>query len=181
MRVMLVLLLSFAGSGVAEGQSNSITLGDAVLRLGMSEAEVKAEIDKHPPLVEEANGAIGNMPGNQLKEENLTRYTLYGNVSFTHGRLSRVEKHWKPTHGADTDVELASAVYGAALAVAGTTPKICSVYTRNESEPDQDYRETTIECNSPGVSRSVHVFIKTLRLSKNTYFDAQVSEVLEVR
>ncbi len=181
--LLVVTWLALLGCSTAEAQPPSITLGDAVLKLGMSEAEVKAELAKHPPMTLDDNGMISNksaLGDTPTAEDYNTRFRLYGEISFKRGRLSHIEKHWRLTNSPNTDVVIASALYGAVSAMTGTTPKFCKVYTWTNSEPDQDYKETAIDCDAPGVSRSVNVFIKTFRLSGKEFPSVQVSEVLEI-
>jgi len=170
--------------GKAEAQTPSITLGGAALRLGMSEAEVKAELAKHPPLFLSTNGAISNKPP---EDATLADYdkglSLYGEVSFSkQGTLIHIEKHWRPSFDSpDTALVIASSLYGAAFSVTGTTPKLCRVYTRTSTEPEQDYKETTIECDTPGATRGVYVFVKTFHFGEKDDHSVQVSETLDTR
>jgi hypothetical protein len=180
MRSALLVLLLCVVSSTAKAQGPSITLGDAVLKLGMTTNEVQTELAKHSPLtLDEKAGTISN-GYDETQPDALERYKLYALISFKSGRLSHIEKIWL-LNNQDTSAAIASALYGAVSATTGPTEKSCLVYTWTRSEPDQDYKETTIDCLSPGSSRSVHVFIKTFHFSGKDIPDAQISEVLEAR
>ncbi len=182
-RTVLLLFVLLALVGNAEAQTSSITLGEAVLRLGMSEAEVRAELAKHPSLFLLTDGGISNkLPEDAALPDYLKGLYSYGEVSFKQGRLNHIEKHWRPSvDSPDTALVIASALYGATFSVAGTTPKLCRVYTWTDAEPDEDYKETTIECDAPGVARGVHVFIKTFHFGEKEDNSVQVSETLDTR
>jgi hypothetical protein len=94
--------------------------------------------------------------------------------------LSKIVKYWPLPDGPDTAVVIASALYGAVSETINKTPKSCKAYTRTYTNEDEDYKETTVECNDSGVSRSVHVSVKTLHLLEGDTQDVQVEEVLEI-
>jgi len=173
---VVAILIGLAMASNAYAQTPTITLGDAVLRLGMTVNELQTELGKHPPMVlDEKRGSISN--GYQsTKKDFLEHYRLYGEVEFRQGRLSHVEKHWRLTDSPDTAVSLGSTIYGAVSAMTGNLTQDCTVHTWSASAPKQDYKETEIECDGPRVSRSVHIFIKT---SGKNVPDTQVSEVME--
>jgi hypothetical protein len=177
---VVTILIGLAMASNAYAQTPTITLGDAVLRLGMTVNELQMELGKHPPMVlDEKSGSISN--GYQsTKKDFQEHYRLYGEVEFQQGRLSHVEKHWRLTDSPGTAVSLGSTIYGAVSAMTGNLTQACTAHTWSASAPDQDYKETEIECDAPTVSRSVHIFIKTFHSSGGDVPDTQVSEVMEV-
>ncbi len=180
--VILVLgLLTLVGN--AEAATPSLTVGEAVLRLGMSDTEVKVELAKHA-LFLSAEGAISNKPSTDAARDDYPKgLNLYGEVSFSKlGMLNHIEKHWRPSvESPDTALVIASALYGATLSVTGTTPQLCRVHTWTSTEPERDYKETTIECDTPGATKGVHVFIKTFHFGEKDDHSVQVSETLDAR
>jgi hypothetical protein len=179
---ILTLGLLVLASG-AEAQAPSVTLGDAVLRLGMSEAEVRLELAKHSSLFLSSDGEITNKSESEIGKENyLNGLYDYGDIGFTLGKLTHVEKHWRPSSDSpDTNVVIASALYGATDSVTGSAQKICRVRAWTSAEPEQDYKETTIECDALGATRGVHVFIKTFHFGEKEAHSVQVSETLDAR
>jgi hypothetical protein len=175
----IAIWIGLAMASNVYAQTPTITLGDTVLRLGMTVNELQTELAKHPPMVlDEKSGSISN--GYQsTKKDFLERYRLYGEVEFKQGRLSHVEKHWRLTASPDTAVSLGSTIYEAVSAITGNLTQTCTVHTWSASAPGQDFKETEIECDAPKVSRSVQIFIKTVHSSRGDVPDTQVSEVME--
>ena len=106
----------------------------------------------------------------------------YGDIGFTQGKLTHVEKFWRPSSvSPDTNIVIASALYEATDAMTGGTQKLCRVRTGTSTEPEQDYKETIIECDRLDATISVHVFIKTFHFSEKEIHSVQVSETLDTR
>jgi len=182
-RIVLLIFGLLAFASTAGAQAPSITLGEAVLRLGMSAAEVRLELGKHPSLFLSNGGEITNKSESDIgKEDYFNGLYDYGEIDFTQGKLTHVEKYWRPSSASpDTNVVIASALYGATDSITGGTQKLCRVRTGASTEPEQDYKETIIECDSLGATRSVHVFIKTFHFSEKELHSVQVSETLDTR
>jgi len=176
---VVTILIGLTMASNTHAQTPSITLGDAVLRLGMTTDELQTELGKHPPMVlDKKSGSISN--GYQSTEKDFVEhYRLYGEVEFKQDRLSHVEKHWRLTDSPDTAESLGSTIYEAVSAMTGNLTQTCTVHTWSASAPDQDYIETEIECDAPEASRSVHIFVKTSHFSGGDVSDTQVSEVME--
>jgi hypothetical protein len=176
---VVAILIGLAMASSAYAQTPTITLGDAVLRLGMTVKELQTELAKHPPMVLDAkSGSISN--GYQsAKKDFRERHRLYGEVEFKQGRLSHVEKHWRLTDSPDTAASLASTIYEALSAMTGNITQACTVHRWSASAPGQDYKETEIECDAPRVSKSVHIFTRTSHSPRGDLPDTQVSEVME--
>jgi hypothetical protein len=179
-RSCFILLVGLVMASYAHAQTPSIHVGDAVLRLGMTVADVHAELARHPPMtLDEKNGSISN--GDRASGKDLADpYTLYAEVEFTQGRLSRVEKSWRLNGSPDTSASLASTIYAAVSSMTGNITQTCTVHPWSASAPAQDYQETEIECDSPAVSRSVHVFTRTSHSSAGEFSETQVTEAIEI-
>ena len=172
---VVTILIGLAMASDAHAQTPRIVLGDAALRLGMTANELQTELGKHPPMaLDEKSGSISN--GHQSTEQD---FVEYGEVEFNQGRLSHVEKHWRLTNSPDTAASLGSTIYEALSAMTGNLTQTCTVHTWSASAPEQDYKETEIECDASRASRSVHIFTKTSHLSGGDVSDTQVSEVVE--
>jgi len=182
-RIVVLILGLVVFAGKVQAQTQSITLDGAVLRLGMSEAEVRLELAKQSSLFLSKDGAVKSKPDSESeKEGDLKGLYLYGEIGFTKGKLTHVEKHWRPSlDSPDTNIVIASALYGATDSITGSAQKTCRVRAWTSTEPEQDYKETTIECDSVGATRGVHVFIKTFHFGEKEDHSVQVSETLDTR
>jgi hypothetical protein len=181
MKLVLSIVFVFCSCGAIRAQGPAITVQGAVLRLGMTRAEVAEELARQVALFLDKEGRISNVPDSSIGDAELEgRYRGYATTTFSNGRLSSVEKFWRPDNTPDTALTIMNALYGAAMAVAGNEGRTCTVRTFSAAQPGQDYKETVIECDIPGARRSVHAFMKTFYY-KEDFTSVQVNETLEKR
>jgi hypothetical protein len=180
MRTALLFVFSLISSELSLAQSQAITVQSAVLRLGMSESDVTAELARQTSGFLNKNGAVTNQLYTDSGDvADMNHFKLYANLKFNHGKLTYIEKFWRNEDAPDSALLIMNALYGAVSSVAGNG-RVCAVRTWTSSEPDEDYKETSIECQLPGATRSVHAFVKTFHYSREMH-SVQVNEVLESR
>lgn len=164
----------------ASAQAPTITVQDVILHLGMTQQEAFAAVAHHTGLYLNKDGSITNQPyGEDNSVKDMDHFTLYASLKFTQGKLSYVEKFWRNLGSPDTALVIMTALYGATTSVAGSG-RICTVRTLTTTEPEEEYKETSIECAVPGARRSVHAFVKTFHYQRDLH-SIQVNEVLEAR
>jgi hypothetical protein len=180
MRTVFMLLLALTKCSLSFAQAPTITIQNAVLRLGMTQSEVAAELGKQPALFLDKSGNIANEPpSNAGDADSMKHFRLYATAKFSNGHLIYVEKFWRNQDSPDSALVLMNALFGAASSVAGDG-RLCTLRAWTSTEPDQDYKETSIQCQLPGATRSIHAFIKTFHYDRDLH-SVQVNEVLETR
>jgi hypothetical protein len=172
---MLILALAFLTAlGNARAQTASITLWDAVLHLGISQDDLRAELAKHS-LFRHANGMISNRPEGE-GEGDIKGLYMYGGTMFSkEGKLIRVVKHLRPSSDSpDAAVAIASAVYETLQSITGASATPCRVHTSASPAalysmyppvPPLDRKETAIECDTSEVTRGLHIIVEPLFLT----------------
>jgi hypothetical protein len=156
----------------------SITIQNAAIHLGMTQAEVATELGKQSSLYLNKDGAIANEQFSDSGDvPDRDHFRLYATVKFGQGRLRYVEKYWRTSDSADTALVIMNALFGAATSVAGDG-RVCSVRTWTSTEPEEDYKETSVVCDLSIARRSIHAFVKTFHYSRDIH-SIQVNEVLE--
>jgi hypothetical protein len=171
---MLILALAFLTAlGNARAQTATITLWDAVLHLGISQDELRAELAKHS-LFRHADGMISNRPEG---EGDIKGVYMYGVIMFSkEGKLVRVVRHLRPSSDSpDAAVAIASAIYETLQSVTGASATPCRVHTSASPAafydieppivPPLDRKETAIECDSSEVTRGLHIIVNPLFLT----------------
>ncbi len=172
----LILALAFlTGVGNARGQTASITLWDAVLHLGISQDDLRAELAKHS-LFRHANGMISNRPEGE-GEGDIKGLYMYGGTMFSkEGKLIRVVKHLRPSPDSpDAAVAIASAIYETLQSITGASETPCRVHTSASPAafydieppivPPLDRKETAIECDTSEATRGLHIIVGPLFLT----------------
>jgi len=173
---MLILALAFLTAlGNARAQTATITLWDAVLHLGISQDELRAELAKHS-LFRHADGMISNRPEGEGGGDIKGVY-MYGVIMFSkEGKLARVVRHLRPSSDSpDAAVAIASAIYETLQSVTGASATPCRVHTSASPAafydieppivPPLDRKETAIECDSSEVTRGLHIIVNPLFLT----------------
>lgn len=172
---MLILALAFLTAlGNARAQTASITLWDAVLHLGISQDDLRAELAKHS-LFRHANGMISNRPEGE-GESDIKGLYMYGGTMFSkEGKLIRVVRHLRPSSDSpDAAVAIASAIYETLQSITGASATPCRVhtsaspavlYSMYQPVHPLDSKETAIECDTPDVTRGLHIIVEPLFLT----------------
>jgi hypothetical protein len=166
MRLMLAgsLLMVLVGSN-AFGQSaaspDSVLVGDFKLRLGMSQEAVLGGIakDGFKATASDEMWVITSTAG------------VWGNISFTKGKLSYVLKNWGP-HDQKQAVGFAKALFSV-LASQGEGTKACIVDTSDDRQPNGEVREIILNC---GGAKSIEISIISSELQPSEM--AGVAEVM---
>jgi hypothetical protein len=172
----LILALAFlTGVGNARAQTASITLWDAVLHLGISQDDLRAELAKHS-LFRHANGMISNRPEGE-GEGDIKGLYMYGGTMFSkEGKLIRVVKHLRPSPDSpDAAVAIASAIYETLQSITGASATPCRLHTSASPAafydieppivPPLDRKETAIECDTSEATRGLHIIVGPLFLT----------------
>jgi len=168
LQVFILALAFLTALGNAGAQTASITLWDAVLRLGISQDELRAELAKHS-LFRRSDGMISNRPEGEGDIKGLYMYA--GTMFSNQGKLIRVVKHLRPSSdGPDAAVAIASAVYETLQSIAGASATPCTVHASASPGalydinppivPPLDRKETAIECDTPDATRGLHVIVE---------------------
>src|SRR5215475_12405071 len=134
MRSALFFLFSLISSGFSLAESQTITVQGAVLRLGMSDSEVTAELGKQTAVFLNKDGSVTNQlytdSGNVV---DMDHFKLYANLKFNRGKLTYIEKFWRNEDAPDSALLIMNALYGAVSSAAGNG-RICTVRTWMSSE-----------------------------------------------
>ncbi len=172
-----VLLFLLGYTPLCHGQQ--IQINDCTYKLGMVEREAEIETSKHGILSKRADNGERSITNIPFESAVVDRIEVYGTLTFSGGRLVKMEKHWLLQQRENTAADVASAIDAAVTSATEGLPSACLVQAITTSEPETDYKETFISCQRPGYSRGVAIYTKVMRLGGKEFKPTFVTESLE--
>ncbi len=172
-----VLLFLLGYTPLCHGQQ--IQINDCTYKLGMLEREAEIETSKRGILNEKGDNGERLITNNPIGGGEVARIELYGTLTFSGGRLVKMEKQWLMQQRENTGADVASAIDAAVTSATEGLPTACFVRAITTSEPETDYKETFISCQRSGYSREVAIYTKVMRIGGKEFKPTFVTESLE--
>jgi hypothetical protein len=172
-----VLLFLLGYTPLCHGQQ--IQINDCTYKLGMLEREAEIETSKHGILNKKGDNGERLITNIAPESAEGGRIEVYGTLTFSGGRLVKMEKEWLLEQRENTAADVASAIDGAVTSATERLPSACLVQAITIVEPETEYKETFISCKRPGYSREVAIYTKVMRLGEKELKPTFVMESLE--
>jgi len=147
--VILLTAVILCGISLDAQRGETMQVGAATFWLGMSEEQAHGALQPAMSLSWVGDGMIESAKG--------PPFEMYGQVAITKGRVAFISKEWLLNATPDTQIGLASAIYGAFASMTNGNEMDCHVSSYTQKEPAYEEEGVDVTCPEGGVIRSVGI------------------------